>query len=187
MIQVALLAFIAFVGAGSAIARHLENRKLIKITGPIIESQEKAMADIVRDILVVKNLAVNSNTLLGKLLSDTEEIPVEASRVYAALLRQGVTVRLHMLPASSIEEFHDKSQAIVGPGWNADIVEYLDVFPAQEKIVVRAPNKTEQKDMNIEQGLFFLQMVSDRFVKKESERAAIASVIDNYKKDYAIS
>lgn len=186
MIQTGLLAFMCVWIVAASIARFRENSKMRKIAEPLVKAQEDSLAGLVRDISTIKELTIDSTAFLKEVMGEDLPVLPNASRVYAAILRSGVGLRLHMLPALTLDEFHEKSKAIVGPHWHADVVEYLDVYPTAVERAEVVPTKVQKKEMGIEQGLHFLMYARDSFAEGV-QRDAMEGIISNYKRRYELS
>lgn len=174
-----LVSFIAFWIVAASLATYRQN----KITKEWHESLFKETGSLINNV-------IHSNGEVVKLVQDVlrEDMPVpeDATRVYGALLRNGKSFRLHLLAADSPEHFIEKSQAIVGPNWTADIIEYLDVQPMKEKIVYRETPLAKKKEIKAKEGLYILQYVRDIFAKEE-QKATIEDIIKTYKEKYELS
>lgn len=179
----ALLIFISLWLVAASVARYRENLKIRKLTEPMVKAHEEGIISFATGIKKVVESQERIEQFLIETLMEDPLPPEEASRVYAAILRSGAKLRLHMLEATSVAEFKDKSEDLIGEGWKADVIEYLDIKPLKEKIVYRdAP-----KAINLNQGLHFLQLVRDRFADKPMQKKSLEGVINNYKKTYGIS
>jgi len=187
MADLFLLSFIAVWIIVAAIARHRENRKLWEITKPLLEEQSKIFKSMLEKIEGIKGNSEEAVKFMREVIEEETTVPPEATRVYAAILRQGLALRLHMLPAVSISDFVDKSKAIVGSKWDADVIEYLDVYEPKEKVIGTVfPTKKERKQMGLTEGLHFLMLTRDKFAKGE-QKEAMDEVITNYKKTYELA
>lgn len=187
MIDTILLGFIALWILAASIARAREKRSMLKAVEPVAKSNEQFFNTLAKDVAEMKKEFTKITGFLKEVLYEEEiVIPVEATRVYAVILQHGSAQRLHILPASTTEEFTQKSKAILGSGWIATVIEYLDVFPPKE--IPIAPGKVEavKKEMGLREGLYFLQLARDKFAKGK-QKEAMEEVISNYMETYELS
>ena len=183
--EIFFLIFIAAWLVVSSLARVSENHKLRENQEKAIKQREEGLKEISKMLAKIGVEASATHNLMAALMDEELTVPPDATRVYAAVLRNGPAIRLHILPAKSIDEFISASKAIVGKEWNADVIEYLDVHPT-EKVIVREPVKADKREMGLQQGLHFLELTRDKFARGPQKKT-MEAIISTYKQTYDIS